>query len=95
MKQSMIAFEHYCAQGTITLGLELNHKIVLSRIVELDTYTDNHIRHEYNAFKAAFNSQQAIIDRLMLEYCPKEMTQLQMSEWENSQVSLIESVSHE
>lgn len=91
MKQSMVVFENwYCAASHV-----IRQKLNKTRIVESDMYLDGYVQTEYNAFKAAFNSQQAIIDRLMLEYCPKEMTQLQMSEWENSQVSLIESINRE
>lgn len=37
--------------------------------------------------KAAWDSQQAKIDRLMLEYCPDEMTEQQKKEWARHQVS--------
>lgn len=36
-------------------------------------------------FEAAFNQQQAKIDRLMLEFCPQEMSDEQHAEWEASQ----------
>jgi len=35
--------------------------------------------------KAAWDYQQAKIDRLMLEYCPNEMTEAQLVEWESHQ----------
>lgn len=89
MKQSMIAFEEF-------YNSYLNNKdLFKSRVIEHDLYLNQQLNIQYAMFRAAFNSQQAIIDRLMLEYCPKEMTQLQMSEWENSQVSLIEDINHE
>jgi hypothetical protein len=34
-----------------------------------------------HAHKLAWNAQQAEIDRLMLEYCPDEMTAEQLAEW--------------
>jgi hypothetical protein len=35
--------------------------------------------------KAAWNYQQALIDELMLEYCPKEMSQAQVNEYKKHQ----------
>lgn len=40
----------------------------------------------WNAYKAAWDCQQAEIDRLMLEYCPDELTQSQMAAWVKAQV---------
>jgi Lar family restriction alleviation protein len=34
------------------------------------------------------NRKQAVIDRLMLEYCPEEMTKAQIEEWREHQVSV-------
>lgn len=35
----------------------------------------------WNAYKAAWDCQQAKIDRLMLEWCPDEMTAEQLANW--------------
>jgi hypothetical protein len=35
----------------------------------------------WECWQAAFNMQQAEIDRLMLEYCPNEMSAEQVEEW--------------
>ena len=40
------------------------------------------------AWDAAWNCQQATIDRLMLEHCAEEMTADQMAEWARSQKPL-------
>lgn len=37
------------------------------------------------AWQAAWHSQQAEIDRLMLEFCPNEMTPEQVAEWAKHQ----------
>lgn len=42
-----------------------------------------YIRHDVS--KKGWNLQQAIIDRLMLEYCPEEMSVEQIEEWAKSQ----------
>ena len=34
---------------------------------------------------AAWGRQQAIIDRLMMEYCPDEVTEAQFNEWQKHQ----------
>lgn len=39
----------------------------------------------WQAYQAAHNAQQAIIDRLMLEWCPDEMSKEQMAAWESAQ----------
>ena len=39
----------------------------------------------YDTARAAWNFQQAKIDQLMLEYCPKEMTEDQVAEWAKHQ----------
>lgn len=39
----------------------------------------------YLAAKEAWDCQQAAIDRLMLEFCPDEMTPEQLEEWEKHQ----------
>lgn len=39
----------------------------------------------YLAAKEAWDAQQAEIDRLMLEYCPEEMTPAQVEEWGRNQ----------
>lgn len=43
--------------------------------------------HLINQLRAEVADKQATIDRLMLEYCPDEMTQEQMKEWEAHLVS--------
>ena len=42
---------------------------------------------QWAAWKAAWDSQQARIDALMLEHCPDEMTPEQMAEWSKHQVA--------
>ncbi len=39
------------------------------------------LRKEINAKQAEINAKQAEIDRLMLEFCPDEMTEEQKAEW--------------
>lgn len=54
------------------------------------TIKDSMARHESNSWvfwKAAWDSQQARIDALMLEHCPDEMTVEQMAEWAKHQVA--------
>lgn len=41
---------------------------------------------EYEAMKREVGRKQAEIDRLMLEYCPQEMTPEQIEEWRKHQV---------
>jgi hypothetical protein len=41
---------------------------------------------EYNQLKAEIASKQAEIDRLMLEFCPTEMTDEQIDNWAKHQV---------
>lgn len=40
---------------------------------------------DYDNIKAECDSKQATIDRLMLEYCPSEMSVNQIVEWSNAQ----------
>ena len=54
------------------------------------TVKDSMARGESNSWKfwkAAWDSQQARIDALMLEHCPDEMTPEQMAEWAKHQVA--------
>lgn len=41
--------------------------------------------YEMDVARDAWNSQQARIDRLMLEHCPEEMTIEQRAEWAKNQ----------
>ena len=41
----------------------------------------------WTAYKAAWDCQQAEIDRLMLEHCPDEMSPRQLAEWAKHQVA--------
>lgn len=49
-----------------------------------DMFLDYYTQMEYDVYKLAYDAQQAIIDRLMLEYCSNEMTEQQWKEYENS-----------
>jgi predicted RNase H-like nuclease (RuvC/YqgF family) len=44
------------------------------------------MREEINNLKIKCSAKQAEIDRLMLEYCPEDMTAEQMKEWEEHQI---------
>lgn len=43
------------------------------------------MEEQWLAFQAAYNMQQAVIDLLMLEWCPNEMTEGQVAEWAKHQ----------
>lgn len=43
------------------------------------------IAAQWEAYQEAYNLQQATIDRLMLEFCPDEMSPEQLASWENAQ----------
>ena len=47
-------------------------------------FDDRH--YEIIDLKRELGEKQAEIDRLMLEYCPNEMTKEQMDNWESHQV---------
>lgn len=51
------------------------------------TYVNGQTQARWLGWKAAWDSQQARIDRLMLEWCPDEMTPHQMAEWSKHQVA--------
>lgn len=53
--------------------------------LEGDTERYPDIIQAWEAYQAAHNAQQAIIDKLMLEFCPGEMTQEQVDEWAKHQ----------
>jgi hypothetical protein len=50
-------------------------------------YASATVQGRWRAYKAAWDCQQASIDRLMLEWCPDEMTPHQMAEWAKAQVA--------
>lgn len=53
----------------------------------LKDYTEKHGAPPAHVMaEAAWNCQQATIDRLMLEFCPEEMTEKQFNEWKIHQV---------
>ncbi len=52
-----------------------------------DAYVLAAAQAAWTAYKAAWDCQQAEIDRLMLEWCPDEMTPRQMAEWATHQVA--------
>ena len=52
-----------------------------------DGYWSSHTQIMWDAWCAAWGCQQASIDRLMLEWCPDEMTPHQMAEWAKAQVA--------
>ncbi len=51
---------------------------------------DDHDLYNYHveSIEMAWDYQQAIIDRLMLEHCPDEMTAAQVTRWEAHQRSV-------
>jgi len=51
----------------------------------LGEYHSRAVHNMFCAYKAAYNAQQAEIDRLMLEFCPSEMTAEQMETWKKHQ----------
>lgn len=53
--------------------------------VEDHTYMHPVTRWAFHAYRAAAAAQQAIIDRLMLEHCPSEMSAEQLVNWESAQ----------
>ena len=53
--------------------------------VDCKNYYYPQTKAAWGAYNAAHDAQQATIDRLMLEYCPGEMTQEQMDEWASHQ----------
>ena len=52
-----------------------------------DGYWSSHTQVMWDAWCAAWDCQQASIDRLMLEWCPDEMAPEQMAGWADSQVA--------
>ena len=53
-------------------------EIVANRMIEAK-------RNEIETLIGTIHAMQANIDRLMLEYCPGEMTPMQIAEWEANQ----------
>jgi hypothetical protein len=70
-------FEHWLYHTGFNDTLEINGD---------GQYTDSTVNSLFCAFSAAWDTQQATIDRLMLEYCPDEMSSEQVNEWANHQV---------
>lgn len=54
-----------------------------------DVYDTLETHRMWNAYQAAHNAQQATIDRLMLEFCPGEMTNEQIDDWAKHQKKYI------
>ena len=53
--------------------------------IEADACRIEELERRNAELEAALNAKQAEIDRLMLEYCPDEMTIEQVKEWERHQ----------
>lgn len=58
------------------------HWFAERRAICKDDYTKG---FALDAFEAAWDHQQAEIDRLMMEFCPDEMTAAQVASWEEHQ----------
>ena len=71
------AFEGDKAKAAIDSSYELYEKLE----DEL-----NELKRQRNEYKADASAKQAEIDRLMLEFCPDEMTPEQIEEWGKHQV---------
>lgn len=52
---------------------------------EFDEYHTTYVQGQWEGYQAAHKAQQAAIDRLMLEFCPDEMTAEQVATWGASQ----------
>ena len=59
--------------------------INLNKAGDTDFYTEVKTAYAWAGYEEAHKAQQATIDRLMLEYCPNEMTQEQKDEWASHQ----------
>ena len=70
------AFERWCS----TAGYSAVRMLPGS-----DVYNSRTTQELWLAWSAAWDCQQASIDRLMLEYCPDEMTPSQKAAWEANQ----------
>ena len=65
---------------------ELKKALASKDTGDCDRYYENHETHQIIAdIKALIGEKQAEIDRLMLEFCPDEMTPQQVREWEQNQ----------
>ena len=54
---------------------------------KIEWYLECRLKRAFKAGqKAESDHKQAIIDRLMLEYCPEEMTEEQLEEWKKHHV---------
>lgn len=77
LRNKRLSFEKYCP----TVGLSTrDYYIGRTRVYEFPETS-----YAWDAWCAAYDMQQAEIDRLMLEYCPEEMISQQIKDWENSQ----------
>ena len=70
------AFERWCAAN--------GHGTLDDMMMPMDRALKNLL---WTAWKAAWDSQQAEIDRLMLEHCPDEMTSEQVEAWARAQAA--------
>lgn len=67
-------FENWFAKVVMPLGQENMPNVML------------HMKEAMrSAFQTAWDHQQAEIDRLMMEFCPDEMTAAQVASWEEHQ----------
>ena len=93
MREMLTAMQ--CGEMSVSRGVELidfwlagnySHKLLPPVDDGVVGYDEVPI-HLINQLRAEVADKQAQIDRLMLEYCPGEMTSEQMKEWEACQVS--------
>lgn len=73
------SFEKWCQVHMLRVSR------VHSRIIRDWQYESEATGIAWEAYQAAYNMQQAEIDRLMLEFCPNEMTSAQKEAWANAQ----------
>ncbi|MCK9563618.1 MAG: hypothetical protein M0R02_12970 [Bacteroidales bacterium] len=65
---------------------ELKTALESSDQLDFENYLDNRETHQIIAdIKAIVGEKQAQIDRLMMEFCPDEMSPRQVREWEQNQ----------
>jgi hypothetical protein len=70
-------------QEEIASSHKLVHKLQMAMQANLELSVQvEHLKRE-------LGSKQADIDRLMLEYCPEEMTTSQLEEWGKNQVPVL------
>ena len=73
-------FAQHCPMGRYSVDRD-------TRPGREDGYWSSHTQIMWDAWCAAWQCQQASVDRLMLEWCPDEMTPGQMIEWAMAQVN--------